>query len=437
MKIVRIDLWHVKVPLPAPFHPAWIPGFRQTENRFDLLRLETAAGIEGWSAVPSMGRERQGWGQLLGNYFLGERADDLANIRQRVREMGYLGLRAGGLVEPACWDVVGKARQKPVYELLGGRPGRVRLYASTGEMRSGAARVAEVQARVSEGFDAVKLRVHAPTLEEDLDQIRVTRRGVGDDVVLGVDANQGWRVAAIAECARWDLDRALRFCRAAEELGFTWVEEPLPQDDYVGLAELTAATSVAIAGGELNNQGRPELGMMAERRCLDWYQPDAVMVGGIAETWAIARQVAAAGAKYSPHTWTNGIGFAINLQLFGAAPNRDTLRLEYPLDPPGWVPEARDGLLTRPFLHERGSLALPEGPGLGFEVDPGALRRFGKRFYTATKLRVSVGAVLDRGLDEARQLGATRQARLDARSAELDRAIDGGADPFLDAARAL
>ena len=126
MKISRIDLWHVQVPLPAPFHPSWIPGFAQTENRFTLVRIATSDGAEGWSAGPAMGKERRGLGDLLGPYFLGERADDIAGVRQRIREMGYLGWRCGWL-EPACWDLVGRARGVPVWKLLGGRGGRVQL----------------------------------------------------------------------------------------------------------------------------------------------------------------------------------------------------------------------------------------------------------------------------------------------------------------------
>lgn len=426
MRIHRIDLWHVAVPLPAPFRPAWIPGFVQTENRFDLIRLTTASGIEGWSAAPRMGRERAGLGALLGPYFLGERADDLAGVRQRIREIGYLGWNAGW-IEPACWDIVGKRRGLPVWRMLGGSGGRVRLYASSGEVRSGAARAAEIEARLGEGFDAVKLRVHAETLHEDVEQIRQAREAVGDGAVLGVDANQGWRVAVIADAPRWDADRALAFCRAAEEAGFAWVEEPLAMDDYEGLARLRRATTVAIAGGELN-RGLPELGVMVEKGCFDWYQPDAVFAGGIADTWELARRVAAAGARYSPHTWTNGIGFAINLQLFAASPGREAMRLEYPLDPPGWVPEARDGLLRAPWTHENGELEVPDRPGLGCEIDRRALRRFGKRFFTATPARVAVRAVLDRGIAEARQLGAVRRERLEARTRQLD---ESGADPML------
>jgi L-alanine-DL-glutamate epimerase-like enolase superfamily enzyme len=428
VKIERIELWSVAVPLPAPFRPAWIPGLHQTENRFDLVRLCTASGVEGWSAVPALGGERRGLGSLLGSYLLGERADDIASVRQRVREMGYLGLRMGW-IEPACWDIVGKARGKPVYELLGGKGGKVRLYASSGEVRSGSERAREVEARLSEGFKGFKLRVHAPTLEEDLTQIRETRRIVGDGPVLGIDANQGWRVAAVAEAPVWDLERALAFCREAEALGYSWVEEPLPMDDYDGLASLTAQTGIRIAGGELNGQGLPELRMMIARRCYDVVQPDAVFTGGIAETWSIARHAAAAGLEYTPHTWTNGIGFAVNLQLLaGSGFGRDAL-LEYPFDPPAWVPEVRDGVLAAPWHHRDGELQLPEGPGLGFEIDRGALRRWGQRFYVGTRPRVAVRAVWDRGLTEARRLGAVRGARLAERSRTLDEAATAGRDP--------
>jgi D-galactarolactone cycloisomerase len=424
MRISRIDLWHVGVPLPAPFFPAWIPGHRQTQNRFDLIRLTTRCGIEGWSAAPAMGRERRGLGALLGPYFLGERADDIANVRQRIREMGYLGQRVGW-VECACWDIIGKADGKPVYELLGGEGGSVELYASCGERKSGAERVEEVRQRVAEGFGTVKLRVHDDTLEQDVEQIRATREGVGDAVRLGVDANQAWRVAVIDECARWDYPRALAFCREAEALAFDWVEEPLPMDDYAALARLSAATNVNIAGGELNSQGLPEFEGMLERGCYDWYQPDAVFTGGIAETWAIVQLVQAHGATYTPHTWTNGIGFAVNLQLFAASESRRRgALLEYPLSPPGWMEEARDALLTEPWRHEKGRLTLPDKPGLGFEIDPAALKRHGSRFFTATNLRVAVRAMLDRGLAEARQVGASRRRRLAQREAELERMRD-------------
>jgi L-alanine-DL-glutamate epimerase-like enolase superfamily enzyme len=427
MRIVQIDLWHVSIPLPAPFRPSWIPGFPQTENRFTLVRLRTASGIEGWSAGAAMGRERAGLGALLGPYLLGERADDIPSIRQRVREMGYLGQRVGFL-EPACWDIVGKARQKPVYELLGGRGGSLRLYASTGEVRTGPARAREVEARLAEGFSAVKLRVHAATLDEDVAQVRDVRSAVGDAPILGVDANQGWRVAVVADAPHWDFDRALAFCRAAEELGVSWVEEPLAMDDYDGLARLRAATRVDIAGGELNSQGLPEFRVMLEKSCFDVYQPDAMFTGGIAETWRILQRVQRAGARYTPHTWTHGLGFAVNAQIQAASPWRDETLLEFPFDPPGWVPSARDGILEVPFDHRNGLLELPTAPGLGFAISRRALQRYGTHFYRATRLRMAMFAVWDKGFAVAKELGATRDARLAERHRVIEAASTDGVD---------
>jgi L-alanine-DL-glutamate epimerase-like enolase superfamily enzyme len=191
-------------------------------------------------------------------------------------------------------------------------------------------------------------------------------------------------------------------------------------DDYESLARLTAATRLNIAGGELNNQGLPEFRVMVEKGCYDWYQPDAIFCGGISGTWAIIQHVQAKGATYTPHTWTNGIGFGVNLQLFAASESRKRGKLlEYPLSPPGWVEDARDGLLTQAWRHEKGELELPTRPGLGFEIDRSALKRYGVRFFTATRLRLAVRAVRERGLREASELGKTRQKRLDARETEL------------------
>ena len=201
-------------------------------------------------------------------------------------------------------------------------------------------------------------------------------------------------------------------------------------DAYDEMARLRAATGVKISGGELNSGGLPEFRVMVEKGCYDWYQPDACFTGGVAETWQIVQLVTEAGATFCPHTWTNGVGFAINLQLYAASPARDDHHLEYPYDPPGWVPEVRDGILRQPFLHERGRLKVPTLPGLGFEIDARALRRHGSHFFTATPARVALRAVLDKGLSTAKELGATRSARLAARDAEL---AQEGVDPALDA----
>jgi len=409
-RIRRVELYHVRVPLPATFYPSWIPGFPMNENRFDLIRIITDDGVEGWSAGPAMGHERSGLGTVLAPYLIGEDPTDIPAMQQRLREIAYLGLR-NWWIEPAFWDIKGKLAGKPVYELLGGSPGRVKLYASTGQVKRPEDRIDEAWARYEEGFRSIKLRVHDFDEAKDIAQVTATAKALDGKMKLGVDVNQAWRVAVISDAPRWDLARAKRFVDVCADVGFSWVEEPLPMDDYAAQAELTAYSRVPVSGAELHTGGLPEIRMMIERKCYDIFQPDAVFTGGIAQTMEVAKLCREHGVLYTPHTWTNGVGFAINLQLMGASGFAGDKELEYPLDPPGWVPEARDGVLTRPFHHERGELELPRQPGLGFEIDHAALKRFGRRTFVMDRLRLAYFGLKDRGLKAALAIKKRREAR--------------------------
>ena len=408
-RVARIELYHWSSPLPATFRPSWIPGFPQNENRATLIRVLTENGIDGWSAGPAIGREREGLGSLVGPYLIGEDATDIDLIQQRLREISYLGWR-NWWIEPAFWDIKGKLAGQPVCKLLGREPRDVRLYASTGEVRDPAARVKEAEARFDEGFRTIKIRVHED-FDSDRAQVETVAAAVGQEMAIGVDANQGWRVSAIADAPRWDLDRARRFAGVCADAGIGWLEEPLAMDAYDDLARLTAESRVPIAGGELHTSGLPELKTMIERRCYSIFQPDAVFTGGIAQTMEVVRLCRQHGLTYTPHTWTNGIGFAVNLQLMVASGFADETELEYPLDPPGWTPEGRDAMLTEPFLHEKGTLRMPAEPGLGFTVDRRALRKHARRFFVMDRKRLVWFALRDRGVKAAREIDATRRAR--------------------------
>jgi D-galactarolactone cycloisomerase len=409
-RVARIELHHFSAPLPATFRPSWIPGFPQNENRATLIRVVTDDGIEGWSAGPAIGKERAGLGQLIGPYLIGEDATDIELIQQRLREIGYLGWR-NWWIEPAFWDIKGKLENKPVCKLLGGQPRSIRLYASTGEVKTAAERIEEAEARYEEGFRTIKIRVHEDE-NADIEQVTRTAEAVGDRMSIGVDANQAWRVTAVADAPLWDLARAKRFADVCAEARISWIEEPLPMDAYDDLAELTAYSKVPIAGGELHTSAYPELKMMIERRCYSIFQPDAMFTGGIAQTFKLIELCRENGLTYTPHTWTNGVGFAVNLQLMAASGFADEKELEYPLDPPGWVPEARDAMLEQPFVHEKGTIDVPDRPGLGIDIDERALRKHGKRFFKMDRKRLVFFALRDRGLKAAREMDAAKRSRL-------------------------
>ncbi|MFP4477588.1 MAG: mandelate racemase/muconate lactonizing enzyme family protein [Desulfatibacillaceae bacterium] len=410
-KIARLELYHVAIPLPANFYPSWIPGFPQTENRFDLIKVVTDDGIEGYSAGPAMGREREGLGDVLGPYLVGESADDIHLIQQRLREIAYLGWR-NWWIEPAFWDIMGKKAGKPVYELLGGEACTVKLYASTGQVKSPEARIEEAEQRLSEGFTAIKLRVHSHDENQDIAHVKEVARVMGGEMKIGVDANQGWRVTVIADAPLWDLDRAKRFADACADAGLAWIEEPLPMDAYDDLVALREYSRVPISGGELHSSGLPELAMMIRMGCYDIYQPDAVFTGGIAQTFEVARLCRENNLLYSPHTWTNGIGFAVNLQLMIASGFAAEKELEYPLAPPGWTVEARDGILEEPFMHHKGVLEAPTAPGLGFTVSENAMARFAKKFFTMDKKRLVFYSLKTRGLKTSLEIDRNRKKRM-------------------------
>ena len=101
----------------------------------------------------------------------------------------------------------------------------------------------------------------------------------------------------------------------------------------------------------------------------------------------------------------------MNLQLLAVSGFAGEKQLEYPLDPPGWVPEARDGILTQPFSHDRGQLTVPSTPGLGFEIDPRALAKHGERFFVMDKKRLVWFSLKTRGLKASMEIDKARKAR--------------------------
>jgi L-alanine-DL-glutamate epimerase-like enolase superfamily enzyme len=425
MKIDRVELYRVAVPLrgarplfhwpashggarPDRFYPSWIPGFPQTELRLYVLRLVSDDGAEGIAATPAMGTERDGLGPMLGAYLLGLDPEDRAAVNARIEEFSYLGLR-NGWIESAFLDIVAKARGVPLWQLLGGTGGAVRPYWSTGatyDHHPQAAR-ALVRAVLAHGFGAVKLRVKSSELARIAGFLAAARDEAGDRLELMVDCNQGWPVSIVHHVPRWSRAFAAEVARAAEALGYHWIEEPLHRGDAAGLAELRGRlTSLRVAGGELN----ASLGDYDEYLrvgALDVYQPDATLAegtysGGITLVERLLERLRghardARPPSYCPHTWTTGIGFLVNLHLVGLVPPERRHPIEYPIEGP-FTPESWGGLLAAPPVrNSAGEIPLPTRPGLGAELDWAKVRRHGVLLSRASPLRVACRTILDRG----------------------------------------
>ena len=368
MKITRIVLQRLRLPLDPPFQAAWDPVPR---THFDatLVRVETDEGLVGVGSGDTM----DGF-EAFEDLFVGT---DPLEIMRHVRAIESINFHAGRFwpLEAALWDLAGQVHGVPVSVLFGNVATRVPAYASTGELKDPGARAESALAARAEGFRAMKVRIDPHRAEPGLESVRRVREAVGDDFDVMVDLNQAWRMAGDVRPAA-DPKTVTRLVRRLEDLGVFWVEEPLPYADLTGLAELRRTSRTRITGGEMLPTFDDALRLL-EHDALDVYQMDVVLSLGMHRSRTLAELAQQRHRQFTPHTWTNGIGVLANLQVaagVGAAPY-----LELPYDPDGWTPERRDFMLVEPVrIDADGCVSVPGRPGLGVEIDEDAVRRWAR-----------------------------------------------------------
>ncbi len=280
-------------------------------------------------------------------------------------------------LEMACWDIIGKAADKPVYELLGGRVHEslrtyTYLYPQPGDAAdvysdadTAAARAIE---EVDRGFTAVKfdpsgpytaMGGHQPRLadvERTVAFVRAIRGAVGDraDLLVGTHG-------------QFTAGGALRIAREIAPYDPLWFEEPVPPDDIAAMAQVAAQSSVPIATGERLTT-KYEFARVLEARAASIIQLNLGRAGGLLEGKKIAGLAEAFGAQIAPHCYNGPIGLAANIQLATCSPN--FLILESIMDNSGFHAD----LLVNPLQWENGRLIPPTAPGLGVEVNEDVAR---------------------------------------------------------------
>jgi len=274
--------------------------------------------------------------------------------------------RAGGMlaeaiaaVDIALWDIAGKVAGMPLWRLLGGEGRRaVPVYAASVNWAEDAAADAAIDDFTARGFDRIKIKIGGP-VDAAIRRIARVRRRAGDAVTLYADANWAYRPDAAAEVGR-----------ALADHGYAWFEEPLRPEDEDGYAALRAACAVPLAAGESNytlDQARAQI----EARVLSHAQPNITRAGGLSETRRIAEHARAHDVAYAPHVGMSGILCEV-ASLHLAAAQANTSVLECACAPSRF----KDGLADIAPGYRRardGMLAVPDGPGLGIEIDRDAL----------------------------------------------------------------
>lgn len=358
-RIAKIDVIPLRVPFSDGGSGQGLMPTRWTHLDFALARLETDDGIVGWgegfayscrSAVCAAIRD------MVAPLVIGREVADIGAINLDLQRKLHLHGRYGittfaiSAVDIALWDIAAKAKGVSLAELIGERKREtVPAYASL--VRYGdPALVTKFAAKArSEGYRDVKL--HEITLEA----ITAGREAVGPEIRLTTDVNCNWSMA--------DAERMLP---EMKRLDLFWVEEPVfPPDDEVTLGRLIQKHGVAIASGE-NACTAVEFARTIPH--LTYPQPSVTKVGGVSEFLKVLDIAAWHGKTPMPHSPYFGPGYWATLHLMAARPALGLFEFLY-IDAESWLSPDMP-------MPVGGIVAVPKGPGLGFEPDAGVLERY-------------------------------------------------------------
>lgn len=276
-------------------------------------------------------------------------------------------------VNNACWDIIGKAKNTPVYKLLaqGARPSpRIKIYASGGDYHEwygdGEKTLIEEALRYKAmGFTAFKFRSGTDwrfsnmTLAKYIPIMRRLRQAVGPDMDL---MHETLRSQGVTQ------EEVLKeLCPLLEELKFHWFEQPMRTiEEYIQIRK--ALSTVKVSGGE-SDRTRFEIKPWIDRDALDIVQTDSNVVG-LSENWHIARMAHLRGKWLCPHNWHGGLTTMANAHLVAAIPNRHMLELNMTHNP------LKEEIFKEPLVAKKGYMDLPNKPGFGVELIPDVEKKF-------------------------------------------------------------
>ncbi|WP_300517455.1 mandelate racemase/muconate lactonizing enzyme family protein [Aliiroseovarius sp.] len=372
MKLQDLDIIVTAPPAPGWGGRYWI-----------FVKVTTACGITGWGEVyaASVGPDamRAVISDVFERHMQGENPENIERMFRRAYSSGFtqrpdltvMGAFSG--LEIACWDILGKAHDRPVYALMGGLMNeRIRSYTylyplphqSMADFWTSPDLAADcAAAMVAEGFTAVKFDPagpytarggHMPAMR-DISRsaafCKVIRAAVGDraDLLFGTHG-------------QFSTGGAIRLAKALEPYSPLWFEEPVPPDNIAEMAKVARATSIPVATGERLTT-KAEFAPVLRQGAATILQPALGRSGGILETKKIAAMAEVYNAQMAPHLYAGPIEWAANIQLAANIPN---LLMAETIQKGG---DFHLALIKNSITWEEGFILAPTTPGLGIEVD--------------------------------------------------------------------
>ena len=377
MKITAIVPWLVKVEASY-----W--------GEYLFVEVKTDDGLSGWGEITTTtkiaNRAVAGMLRQLNDLLVGDDPTKIESLWHKTfRAFTYMGSRGAAShvvsgVDIALWDILGKSRGLPIYEMLGG-PVRddilIYTHPDQSKFTSREGVVEEIRAIIESGHDAIKFdpfpdyEGHAGHMHGYLDGelskkgereaaelTALIRETVGPDVEILIDAH-----------GRFDVPTAIRLCRALEDAGqIDWFEEPVPVESYNALRQVRERVSAAISVGERLHT-RWEFVPIFENRLADYVMPDVTWTGGITELKKIAILAEAYYVPITPHDASGPINVVAGAQVMMTVPNF------YRIETSRYDLSHYNKLIEEPLDNRGGRIRLNGKPGLGVAMNLDYLRR--------------------------------------------------------------
>ncbi len=362
MIVTKVETVPVRVPLVQPAR--WSGGTRETAPAV-LVFLHTDEGLVGVGECngPTLPTLRTVIESELAQFVVGQDPRRVEWILRRIEEYTrnwrQIGNYAMAALEMALLDLKGKLTGLPVVDLLGGVcQQRVPFigYLFIGEPEETAN---QALAYVQQGFTTLKLKV-GRSLRQDLETLAAIRDKVGYGVKIRVDANMAWSVPA-----------AIKAIRAMQRYELEYVEQPVPDFDLEGMAQVRRAVEVPIAADEACTDLESVVRLIRADAC-DVFVVYISEAGGLTRARQIAALAEAVGKWCTIGSWAElGVGTLAAVHLASSstafAMAQDT---HYPL-------ESGDVLHER-LAFQQGCLAVPDAPGLGAQLDPAKVEAYAR-----------------------------------------------------------
>ncbi len=338
-----------------------------------LIRITTDTGLKGYAPGPAHERADRDIKEQIGPFLVGK---DPCRWKEWLFTAEPEVVKTYRAVEIALLDLAARYEGCPLSDLLGGRKrNRIKLYGSAGMYMEPKKYAEEAQAVIDMGFPAYKMRPGMGP-DKDLETISLMRKAVGSDAGLMVDAHTWWRMGDKS----YSFDTIAKLISDMKDYHPVWLEEPLPPDDHNSYCKLREQSDVKLASGE-HEQDDAGFENLINSQAIDYVQMDILCQGGISSAWRIFDAVRKSGLRFAFHSWGTILEVLAAAQLGVCWPEDVVEWLEYPCyshrGPDVMYPfPLADEILDDTLNIDNGYLILPNGTGMGIDVDETVIEKY-------------------------------------------------------------